>query len=174
MECKIRSGSNKERMIKLVLNLWSSSLINTLIITPSGILIHEVGHYLAGLLFYHVSGSISFFEGTNVAQYIPDGQIGPPFYYAGGLFVFLVFGLIYLLFKNKLRFTTKLILSIVAVSNLIYGFWEGFSLNHPNDVFIMSGLGCVWLGLFIGICLYAYYEGFNIKLGDLVNEQTAL
>jgi hypothetical protein len=113
------------------------------------VFLHECGHYLAGLIFYHVSGKILFFQGWLIGGYLPDYDVGVLARLGGGLFAGIIL-ISLVLFKVPQYF--KAILVFVGFSQIFTGINEGFlPMYYGNQIagIIISVLSIIVLAIYI-------------------------
>jgi hypothetical protein len=104
-----------------------------IVFIPINIIVHELGHYLAGTLIYKVHCDISINNpiGLNLSDPIGMcscyGQIGKIANYAGGFLIVIFLLCVFFIFRKKLTIDIKIYLCIFIVVNLVYGLYEGIT-----------------------------------------------
>jgi hypothetical protein len=107
--------------------LFAYLTLSLIVLSALSVGVHEIGHWLAGILFYHTNGSISFLQGIYAGLYTPNTNTGILVPYAGGIFTALVFGLVFLFTRKILPIGIKISLVAICLGQLFYGFREGYA-----------------------------------------------
>lgn len=127
------SNLNLTQPINLSLKqIFRNALIYMFIVLPAIIPIHEFGHYIVGTLVYHAKCSIEYYPsqilfGTAGRCFAFNNDVGPLFYFAGGLMVLTVLGLVYWLTHKQWTLDIKLYAVVILLWQGGYGLYEGIA-----------------------------------------------
>ncbi len=117
----------KNKIIKLIITFVASI---TIILLSS--LLHEVGHWIGSMLFYHVNGDITFF------CFFPDDKTGIYCYMMGGLFAAIcTFPFLFFKFNPMI----KLVLWLIFITHFVAFITEGIlGSNYTSSRFFIAGI----------------------------------
>jgi len=111
--------------------------------------LHEIGHWIGSMLFYHVNGTITFF------YFRPDSNVGVYCDMMGGLFASIC--ILPFLFL-KINRIIKLPLLLTFIAHLSAFITEGFLQSYYNTTIFLI------IGIILLVSISSLYIWFNRKL----------
>jgi hypothetical protein len=116
--------------------LYSIITIVTLILSLT--ILHEIGHWLSALVFYHAHGQLAFFRGWAVGIYSTTDDVGSVVYYSGGIFASLV--VLPFVFVKLPIYIRAIILNFCCLS-FCMGIAEGIGTDaYSNPIVVIASV----------------------------------